>query len=290
MPLKRNFARYASSSGGDVFLYRDLDEFITCEPLTGISCISYGTGTLDLQLIRRDSSSLIVVFHAAADPATSTLPIFVGQSITHDLEASILYVSDPSLDLGIPIGWFAGDKSRRLQDDLLRVIRHIATSIKAKNLILQGSSAGGFASLYYAHELPGSLAVAINPQTNIAAYHADKVAQYFNTCWSGHPPQPTQAVTNLLELYSGSFSSNILFLQNRGDQFHIDNHYRPWAERFEDLYAEKWCTLQGDWGIGHAAPPPELQELVLKFALSFDGEWRKLMKEEDFENDFAFPQ
>ena len=112
-----------------MYLYRDLDEFINCEPLTGISSISYGVGTLDLQLIRRETPNLVVVFHAAADPATSTLPIFVGQSITHDLEASILYLSDPSLDFGIPIGWFAGDKLRNLQHDLLRLIRYVASSL-----------------------------------------------------------------------------------------------------------------------------------------------------------------
>ena len=51
MPLKRNYARYAPTSGGNVYLYRDLEEFINCEPLTGISSISYGVGTLDLQSV-----------------------------------------------------------------------------------------------------------------------------------------------------------------------------------------------------------------------------------------------
>lgn len=288
MPLKRNFARYAPTSGENVYLYRDLEEFLACEPLTGISSIPYGAGTLDLQLIRRESSNLVVVFHAAANPAKTTLPVFVGHTITQELEASILLVSDPSLDFGIPIGWFAGDERRQLQTDLAHTIRHVSEALGARNLILQGSSAGGFAALYFAHKFPGSLAVAVNPQTNIAAYHADKVTQYFKTCWNGQVPRPEHAVTNLLDLYGDSFPNNVLFLQNRGDQFHIENHYRPWADRFEGLYGEKWCTLQGNWGAGHAAPPPELQELVLKFALSFDGDWDRLMKEEDFEDGFAF--
>lgn len=289
MPVKRNFARYAPTSGGNVYLYRDLEEFTACEPLTGISCISYGAGTLDLQLVRRESSNLVVVFHAAADPATSTLPIFVGQSITHDLEASILFISDPSLDFGIPIGWFVGDEKRRLQIDLLQVIRHIASAIEAQNVIFQGSSAGGFAALFYAHEVPGSLAVAVNPQTNVVAYHADKVAQYFNSCWGGHQPQSAQAITNVLELYSSSFPSYVLFLQNREDFFHVHGHYRPWETRFETLYGERWCTLLGDWGAGHTAPPPDLLELVLKFSLTFEGEWANLMKEDDFAIGSVFP-
>lgn len=289
MPLKRNFARYAPTSGSDVYLYRRLEEFLDSEPFTGISSISYGAGTLDLQLISRESQNLVTVFHAAADPAKTTLPVFVGHKITQDLDASILLVSDPSLDFAIPIGWFAGDHERRLQHDLAQAIQHVAVAVGARNLIFQGSSAGGFAALYYAHGFPGSLAVAVNPQTNIAAYHADKVAQYFNSCWNGTPPLPAQAVTDLLQLYDGSFSNCVLFLQNQQDQFHIENHYRPWAARFKDLYAEKWCTLQGDWGKGHAAPPPELQELVLKFALSFEGDWGSLMKEEDFEDGLALP-
>ena len=288
MPLKRNYARYAPTSGGAVYLYHSPDEFLESEPKTGIASILYGHATLDLQLLRRSSNNLVVVFHAAADPKTFTLPIFVGQSITHDLEASVLYVSDPSLDFGIPIGWFSGDKKRQLQVDLARLIRHIATECCCENIVFLGSSAGGFASLFYGHKFPGSLSIAINPQTNIDAYHSDKVSTYYNACWGGTPPAPDQVVSNLLELYDSSFPNYVLFLQNQRDSFHIRNHYHPWEERFRELYGELWCTLQGDWGEGHAAPPAYLQELVLKFALSFSGQWQDLMKEDDFKDDMEF--
>lgn len=99
---------------------------------------------------------------------------------------------------------------------------------------------------------------------------------------------PDQVVSNLLELYDSSFPNYVLFLQNQRDSFHIRNHYHPWEERFRELYGELWCTLQGDWGEGHAAPPAYLQELVLKFALSFSGQWQDLMKEDDFKDDMEF--
>lgn len=290
MPLKRNYARYAPTSGGYVYLYESPSEFLKDRPRTGISSIFYGNGILDLQLLRRSSNNLVVIFHAAADPKSSTLPIFVGQSITHDLDASILYVSDPSLDFGIPIGWFAGDQNRPLQNDLVGITRHIASECGAQNLIFQGASAGGFAALFYSHQFPGSLAIAINPQTDIDAYHPNKVAAYKHACWGGQEPDSKLAVTNLLELYRTSFPNFVLFMQNQRDDFHIENHYRPWEKRFRELYGKQWCTLQGDWGDGHAAPSPYLQELVLKFSLSFDGQWMTLMREDDFKDGLEFPE
>lgn len=288
MHIKRNFARYSHLSGEDVYLYRNLGEFLDQVPDTGISSILYGQGTLDLQLIDRKSENLVVIFHAAADPAKTTLPIFVGHGITRNLDASVLFVSDPSLDCGIPIGWFAGDNNRHLQKDLTEVIHHIANGLGANNIIFQGSSAGGFAALFYSHAFPSSLAIPVNPQTDISKYHPDKVITYINTCWGGVHPTPSQAETNMLETYTSSFPNHVLFLQNRKDHFHLDNHYRPWAEMFSECYGERWCTLQGDWGEGHAAPPAYLQEVVLQFCLSFSGRWDELMKEDDFNDGIAF--
>lgn len=288
MQIKRNYARYSYQSGEDVYLYRTMEEFLAQAPATGIASIIYGQGTLDLQIINRHSENLVVVFHAAVDPTKTTLPVFVGHGITKNLNASVLLISEPSLDFGIPIGWFAGDQERHLQKDLTRAIRHIANSVGAENIIFQGNSAGGFAALFYSHEFPGSLAIPVNPQTNIVKYHPDKVIQYLNACWEGSSPTTTQACTNLLELYTSSFPNFVLFVQNTQDQFHITNHYQPWEELLSEKLGNSWCTLQGDWGEGHAAPPAYLQELILEFCLSFNGKWGLLMKEDDFHDGLAF--
>lgn len=280
MPLKRNFARYAPTpTGKSVYLFRSLSEFEAEDVPAGISSIPYGDGTLDLLLVRRDAPNLVVIFHAAADPATATLPIFVGLGITESLHASVLYVSDPAMDFHIPIGWYAGDHERHLQSDLQSVIRHVAASVGATNIIFHGSSAGGFASLVYSHAFPGSLAIAINPQTDIHRYHQSKVEEYLRACWQGLKPTPDQAATNALELYAGSFPNYVLYLQNQRDDFHLTNHYAPWAQRFSDSAGTRWTTITEDWGEGHAPPPPLLQEGLLHHVLSYDGDWGRLIRD-----------
>ena len=78
---------------GSVYLFRSIAEFEAAEVPAGISSIAYGAGTLDLLLVHRPSQNLVVIFHAAADPATVSLPIFVGQGITQNLDASVLFLS-----------------------------------------------------------------------------------------------------------------------------------------------------------------------------------------------------
>lgn len=278
--LKRNFARYASTSDF-VYLFNNVDDFLSSEITSGIFSIGYGSGTLDLQLIRRNSSNLVIVFHAAANPETLTLPIFVGHNITRDIDASVLLVSDPSLDFGIPIGWFAGDAHRSLQQDLTKIIVHVAGDLEAEHLVFQGSSAGGFAAMFYSHQFPGSLAIPVNPQTDVRNYHADKVDLYWQTCWSGS--SQTHPTLDLLRIYGTSFPNFVLYLQNRSDEFHVERHYQPWAAKFSDRYRIKWSALFGEWGVGHAAPPPFFQAALLTFALTFKGDWAELLKSEDFE-------
>ena len=284
MPLKRNFARYASSNtDGSVYLYRSLSEFESSPVTGGISSIAYGEGTLDLLLTRRESSNLVVIFHAAADPTSISLPVFVGQGITQNLDSSVLFVSDPALDLQIPIGWYTGDKERHLQHDLHRVIHQIALAVGAENIVFQGSSAGGYAALTYSHAFPDSLAIAVNPQTDIYRYHQAKVDQYLSACWNGLKPDVGTAVTNAISLYSESFPNYVLYAQNQHDEFHILNHYEPWARRFDNLNGTRWQKIEGDWGDGHAPPPPFLQEALLQYALSFEGRWDELIIKGDFD-------
>ncbi|OFP34643.1 hypothetical protein, partial [Corynebacterium sp. HMSC071B10] len=271
------YSRYAPA---EVATHRSLDAFFSGKVADGIHAIAYGDGVLDLQLVQRESRALIVAFHAAVDPAAATLPVFTGRKVTQGLDASVLFVSDPSLERGMSIGWFAGDSRRPLQTDLVRAINHVSARVGAEQIIFEGCSAGGFAALYYSHQLPGSLAIAMNPQTDFMKYYPRRVREYVNTCW---PEGVDGAVTaDLVAAYASSFPNNVLYLQNRDDAFHIQQHYRPWGEALAREYGQKWCALPGDWGSGHAAPPSFVQEAVLAYALSFGGDWEALMRDEEF--------
>lgn len=278
MPSQRVYSRYKDR----LVNHRNLDEFLNTPLLLGINSIAYGTSFLDLHVIDRGQKTTIFLFHAAVDLDSATLPIFVGQQLTEDLKANVVFISDPALDRGSGIGWYAGDNARPLQSDLIKVIDHVIEGLPTTdNLIFFGPSAGGFASLYYSHHYPNSLAIVSNPQTNIAQYHSQHVSVYRKACWGNKELEETGITYDLVPLYSESFPNWVVYLQNEDDTFHIEKHLEPWKKAVEK-YPGRWATLFGDWGDGHAPAPLYLLVGLLGYAIELDGDWKALLSDEMF--------
>ncbi|SES30970.1 hypothetical protein [Corynebacterium cystitidis] len=278
MPIVRNYSRY-----GDITIFhRGLDEFLTAPVIAGCHSISYGDYLLDLRVVDRGSATTIVCFHAAINPEQTTLPIFVGAQITEFSGANVIYVSEPALDYGVNIGWYAGDNQRRVQSDLVRVFSHAIDALDSKHLIFYGSSAGGFAALFYSHRFSGSLAIVANPQTNIVHYHEEQVRHYVDTCWEGVVPPQSTAVFNVAELYSGGFPNHVAYLQNKHDDFHLEHHFTPWQKACASWHGTHWKALIGDWGDGHSAPPQVLLQGTLAYAAEAAGDWDSFLTDPEF--------
>lgn len=134
MAFVRNYSRYSA----DVVLHRSLDAFLT-EPIhDGINVIDFGHTLVELRVINRNAATTVVIFHAAANLAQTTLPLFTGEQLTDHSEANVVFVSDPSLERGSSIGWFTGDDACPLQTDLVNVLSKIQKDLNAHNLIFMG--------------------------------------------------------------------------------------------------------------------------------------------------------
>jgi len=253
-----------------------VQSFLQTDLNSGIHEIRCGSGTLDLMLEKAPSKNLLVIFHAAAG-LSHTTPIFTGRRIAQSSDASTLFVSDPSLDLGVRIGWFAGDENRPLQIDLPRVIQHVASSTGADRIIFFGPSAGGFASLYYSHLFPDSLSVAVNPQTAISQYYRHLAEAYYTAAWP-HEEQRVGLVDDIVPLYRNKFANYVVYMQNSQDDFHIEHHLRPWEEATSSSLGSRWFLLSDDWGDGHTPPPAFFLESVLQYATTFEGGWDDLIE------------
>lgn len=280
MPAQRDYSRYAHVSENELHKYSSIDHFCESRLKSGIVSISFGFAPIDLLLQKRGTENLIIVFHAAVNVEKATAPMFVGTTITENLSSSILYVSEPCLDWGLPIGWYAGDRFRDVQNGLVEIFESIITKLGARNVIFYGLSAGGFASLYYSHQFEGSLSICANPQTNILRYFPRQVTRYIEQCW-GKQANVT-ATTDLVAEYEESFDNFVLYIQNVRDEHHVTNHFEPWVRKNEQSESKRWARLVGDWGHGHQAPPPPLQSAVLEFALSFEGDWPALVSSGEF--------
>lgn len=272
---QRDLTRYISNKV-PLIHHRSVQSFLQTDLNSGIHEIRYGSGTLDLMLEKAPSKNLLVIFHAAAGPSHTT-PIFTGRRIAQSADASRLFVSDPSLDLGVRIGWFAGDEDRPLQIDLPCLIQHAASSTGAERIIFFGPSAGGFASLYYSHVFPNSLSVAVNPQTAISRYYGHLTESYYSAAWP-HEEQRLGLVDDIVPLYQDESTNYVVYMQNSQDDFHIEHHLRPWEEATSNSLGSSWFLLSDDWGDGHTPPPAFFLESVLQYATTFEGGWDDLIE------------
>lgn len=295
MSLRRNYARY----GVPTTFFNSVEEFLNTFSLDNITekaeaiSIQYGIAFMDLLVEYRGAESTIVLFHAALDPSKTTLPVFIGRQIIDGIDANLVYVSDPSLDLGASIGWFTGDESRPFQENLTDCLKRVFTSFHpdtpstqlGRRAIFFGASAGGFAALYFSHRFPGSLAVVSNPQTHIGRYVESQVNTYREKCWNGRELCDTTTTFDLVTEYGNGFENYVAYLQNKGDELHYTQHFLPWSQAVSG-FPQQWKLLLGDWGEGHAPAPQFLLTGILGYAASLGGAWERLFEDEVFTDGF----
>lgn len=262
----RSFAEGTTSTE-----HADIAAFEASPADHGMHTIWHGGLPLDLSFVHGSRRSLVVVFDGALERSTTRLPRFSGGGVTAGLGNSRLSFSDPSLYCSdrLRLGWYAGNLHQPdLQDTILRTIRRCTTAARPERVILFGASGGGFAALYFSSLLPGSLAVVMNPQTDIAAYLPGPVRVWRDTCWAGEelPTLPSTVTTNLVRHYSARpVHNHVAYLQNRTDS-HVDAHMRPWLGAADP---ERVQVMMGDWGQGHVAPPKDVIQRVLRTAMDW---------------------
>lgn len=266
--LKRDITRFEA-----VHEYPNLEAFYRDRPRVELTTIKYGTGNLDILHLDRGASTTVVCFHAAlAISRTTSYPLFSALRMTTDLNANVLCVSDPILERGLSLGWYAGAKGQPLQRDLPNVIRHFLAGYDApQNVVFFGSSGGGFAGLFYSHGFPGSSVLAMNAQTNISEYTQSVVSEYVQNAWGENLLEDAPITSNLIEVYRDGFPNTVYYMQNLHDSHHRDRHVAPWM-RGIPAHSPNMNLLMDDWGFGHVPAPAELTQTALEAVVHRDQE------------------
>ncbi|MCT2339119.1 hypothetical protein [Corynebacterium sp. p3-SID1056] len=266
-PFARNTARYGSPE----FVYSSLEDFQNREIPDGVHSIAYGDGHLDVLTEDRGAEASLIFFHGAVPWRKTTLPVFSGKSVTDGLEANLILVSDPSLELTLNLAWFVGDHERRLQQDLPAVLNHILASFSNhKHVITYGGSGGGFASLFYSTFLNNAIAIAANPQTSIANYHQQAVDRFVKATWPGRSIEDIDAVTDVSTLYCRPVDNPVIYVQALGDD-HIELHMKPFLDA---IAAENRHGVRFLWnGKGHIPPSKGSINKMLKDVVACSGNW-----------------
>ncbi len=243
--------------------------------------------TLDLLLEGlgrlREANTLLVCFGTTLGRAERTAPFSFGQGIGEALGRPVLCVRDPVVAHSptLALGWYAGYRGCT---DLPLRIAELLDDLAARlavRLVLFGGSGDGFGALAVLSQLrsPAS-ALVWNPQTTIERYYPDWVRDYLDAAFREEPRVVAGGLKSRLDA-SGiqhslldcppRFTHPRLFLQNRRDTHHVEQHARAYAAAARALRVSQAVFAGdgesafwfGDWGGGHVPPPSEVLRLAI---------------------------
>lgn len=188
----------------------------------------------------KDGAKRLYVFFAGdADRAKREPPVFHRWKWADKFDGHCLFVADPTLFLErtMGLGWYVGTA----EFDCMRVIAPLVNELaercglERRNVISYGSSGGGFAALKLGEWLPGMTVVAINPQTDITAYHGRSADKFLRICFAKRTREEARsAFPDRLTIGADPKSlrmCRIIYAQNDVDVHHHDMHYKPFRDR-----------------------------------------------------------
>lgn len=220
---------------------------------------------------------LFVLLSGHADRQKLTPPVFQRWKWAKRFPGPCLYLADPTLSLSdqIGLGWYVGTQEMNIVPILADIVKAVAEKLGVPNkrIVFYGSSGGGFAAIKIFQLIEQSVAIAINPQTNILAYHADEIVNEFVRVYAQGKIISDENRLNILSDVDALRERKIIYAQNKQDGHHFREHYSPFA------HAMGW-KKSNSFSVGRAqaylfslegghnrAEPPEVFDDILRLAL-----------------------
>ena len=208
----------------------------------------------------KGSKKLLVMLPGAAKTDGSP-PEFQRHSWSEDLPYDVLSIADPTLVPGsnLRIGWFQGRADAFAIDALATLIRRTIddNGIAEADVMIFGSSAGGFTGLKLAPVFPDAPIVAINPQIELKKYQAAHYNLMIKAAYPGLSSAEAEAhfgdrmkVTIDLE----ARRRPIFIFQNDHDTKHLRFHLKPFLKRVPEALVTRTQFAIGDGGMGLPDP------------------------------------
>lgn len=245
--------------GLSVAKFSSIPEFLAeKDGVSGVVEVSLGCLPLHFYYDWRGSDTTFVSFAGAISPKVEQLPVWAAAGISAGLGMNRILLSDPSLvlDSTLRLAWYAGNVFQPNLEDQIQALLDGATS--GTRVILFGPSGGGFAALRHGARTSNSVVLASNPQTNILKFSEAAVGRYLRIAWSLNSPvselvaDDLPFVSDLVPRYRSRPETQIVYLQNAGDQAHISRHYSPFRDSLSEQ-AEA-VFLMPELGQGHLGP------------------------------------
>lgn len=257
-------------------------------PAAGTAQYSYRLDpdfSLDFLLSNRASNTLVVSLHGAVDRSRGSLPRFEWFKSLNATNYSCLFLSDPGLNAhpDLRLGWFLGNNSLNLHEELAQIIQTIKAKVGASKVILLGLSGGGFAALQISRLIHGSTALVFNPRTEIPVVLPDgSIWWTFYFFLKNVAPEiaPAKAQAKYLEdfqkspmsyrlsarsSFSNPTNNKILYYTNVDEPYHLEECI-PFKTALHS--ANDVTFVEYSAGKAHTAPSPDLFQSAIKRAAS----------------------
>ncbi len=291
-----------------------IDDFLETETLSdGLHVIADAFGPAIEVLIRgvqseSGNTALPVFFSGAvAQRSAKKGPFFSGRSLAQLAGCGFVSISDPSLKLDSSLGlaWYAGNKHQDVQGKITSLLRKISDQYGGE-LLLVGGSGGGFAALYFGHQLGDKCSVLVwNPQTDIFKYSPLATKAYLELAFGSEIVSALQAprweeptkefladckiTYDLMGLAkSGSLPRRVLIFQNASD-WHVGHHFAPYittagfrhvGRGIHEKDSRRLAVLR-DFGVDHAPLPTTAVLAAIKSLQSLDSDAHAVLRSVD---------
>lgn len=216
---------------------------------------------------------IFVTFHGAVNRTQRAIPVFDMGGVGH-LPFTTVAISDPTLSLNDELinAWYLGGRDLPVQAAIRTLIRDLGSWSGGQRVVMLGGSGGGFAALLYSGQSPGSIAIAINPQTNAVAARGAQWRRYVTACWQDRYPVELLGEVNLASMYALGTRNLAIYLQNSTDRFHMVNHLAPFLSSVGEENMKRILISAIPWhDDGHHRPPlPHITRWALAAMASTD--------------------
>ena len=288
--LPRQVFRSDTRWGRSVIEWPSLEAFLATDEIqSGVHSVPIGEFAgrpinYDFFLTARPGTVLLCHFHGNAPREGIDLPIFSGFGVTSSITTSMFIPSDPvlALDTGLTLAWHFGCEGIRLQAITISIVKKLQAILNVPRVVAWGGSGGGFAAIRVVKDIPNSIALVWNPQTDITKYTQVFVDRYlriaFPTIAVGDtfPSDREQFPSLCIEEFVAGYQGRILYLQERTD-WHVRAHLKPFlasfckkvgsnitgSSNFSGFVTDRLYLHLDHWGDGHAFPSKDVISKVL---------------------------
>lgn len=276
-------------------IFWDVRHDVEVYTISGISAIDFQRANPARYCIETASSEpgLDVLFHPGSSSDTlvvslqgalgrgQTMPRFERFRSLSLRQEHLLFICDTSLrpERDVFLAWYFGTEEFDLQKSIAEFITEFASRLGVRQVVICGSSGGGFASLMIGQQVDGSVALAFDPQIRPALWGAESFVQ---NIWSSGKywrefEQTFPLRLSFIELLASRFPrmQEFQIVQNIGDHHHMTYHLPLVTEYIDkidpsgDIYGRCCRIALEDYGTGHKAPPVPLFNRWLDSVVSY---------------------